>query len=310
MQRIRRLRGAIAGFIAAMWVGVAGAEAMQFSTIPLESAPGQVVIGATGVIIPGDLDRLVTYVRALPATAQLAGFALDSPGGNIEEASKIARAFRRINATVGVLGQSRCVSACFLMFAAAARKITDPTALIGVHSASIEGADTAEAMAVTTAMARDAAALGVPSAIIGKMVVATLGQVDWLTQQDLISMGVIIAQADAPRSRPTLSASTTGVAPAVVAPPVAAEEPVTFRQGLADRQGWEQWVASLSGPYLDGATFWAGHRSDHKPPTCYGDGGADLGAFSAGCLSAQQRLSLVDVRRKADPEYRRGWNSL
>lgn len=314
MDRIGRLRGAIAGLTAAMWVCAGGAEAMQFSTLPVDNDPDQVVIGATGEIIPGDLDRLAAYVGALPSASRILGFTLDSPGGNLAEASKIARTFRRIGATVGVLGQAKCVSACFLIFAAGAKKITDPTALIGVHSASVEGAETAEAMAVTTAMARDTATLGVPPGIIGKMVVATAGQMEWLTQRDLTSMGVIITQADAPRSpspavaAPPAAVSQGGVA-AVAPPPVPTAEPVTFRQGFADRQGWEQWFATLTEQYLDGATFWAEHRSDHKTPSCYGNGGGDLGAFTAGCLSAQQRLSPADVRRKGDPEYRRGWNS-
>ena len=91
--------------------------------------------------------------------------------------------------------------------------------------------------------------------------------------------------------------------------PAANQEPVTFQQGLTDRKGWEQWFGSLSGLYLEGASFWAEHRSDHKTPSCYGNGGVTIEVFTTGCLAAQQRLAALDMRRKSDPDYRRGWNS-
>jgi hypothetical protein len=213
-----------------------------------------------------------------------------------------------------------------LMFAAGARRVAEYTALIGVHSASEGGAETAESMAITTAMARDAATFGVPPGIIGKMVLAEPGQMEWLTQRDLVSMGVRILQPDPLTSPPppgttppvaAVSGGTPPVAPvaslpastaAGISPPATAQEPPAFQQGLADRNNWEQWFGSLSGPYLDGASFWAGHRSDPRAPSCNGTGSTGV-AFTSGCLTAQQRLAAADVRRKSDPDYRRGWNS-
>jgi hypothetical protein len=320
MHQIGRLRGAIAGLTLAMWLWGGGAEAMQFSTIPLDGNPGAVFIGAVGEIIPGDMDRLRAHIGGLPATARVLGFALDCPGGDVVEAEHIANGIRRLQVNVIVLGKAKCASACFLIFAAGTKRFFEVTALIGVHSVSEAGRETAQSMALTTAMARDAAELGVPAGIIGKMVTAQPGQMEWLTQRDLVSMGVQIIQPDAPAA-PTLSStvpptgpaqgSAASVAPPPVAvhEPVAAQESVTFRQGFADRQGWETWFASLSGTYLGGASFWAEHRSDPRTPSCYGAAGLDLGAFTAGCQSAQQRLSPTDARRKGDPEYRRGWNS-
>jgi hypothetical protein len=173
---------------------------MQFATIPLDGNPGAVVIGAVGEIIPGDLDRLLAHAGGLPPTARVLGFALDSPGGNLVEAEKIAYLVRSLQTIVFVVGQARCASACFLIFAAGAKRIFEVTALIGVHSASEAGRETAGSMAVTTAMARDAAALGVPPGIIGKMVTTQPGQMEWLTQRDLVSMGVQVIQPDAPAS--------------------------------------------------------------------------------------------------------------
>jgi hypothetical protein len=313
MCQLGRLALSIASLAVITYGCITGARAMQFSTIPLDD-PGTVIIGAVGEIIPGDLDRLIIHLRHLPTGSRVAGYALDSPGGNVFEAEKIASGLRRVQATVGVLGQSRCVSACFLVFASGVKKLASVTALIGVHSVSEAGAETTESMSLTTAMARDAADFGVPPGIIGKMVTATPGQMEWLTQHDLISMGVTILQPDPQQHEApapvAMSPPTppTGMA-ATVAPPASPPESTTFQQGAADRRTLEQWFASLSGVYSGGAKFWAEHRSDRQTPSCYGNGGLNPGEFTAGCLMAQQRLTNSDVRRKSDPDYRRGWNS-
>jgi hypothetical protein len=286
----------ICGAALASLIDVSGAQAMQFLTVPTGD-PDQVIVEAVGEIIRGDFDRLLTRLNSLPARVQVIGFSLDSPGGNIIEAERIANGIRRSKAPVVVLGQAKCVSACFLIFAAAARKFAEPSALIGVHSASFGGTENATSMALTTAMARDAAEYGVPPGIIGKMVTTTPGQLEWLTQGDLISMGVKFLHNDSISS----SASATPAGP-----PMAAEASPVFSQGLADRQQWERWYGALSGSYLDGASFWAAHRSDPKPPSC---AGGFPEAFTTGCLAAQQRLALSDIRRKNDLDYRRGWNS-
>ena len=290
------------------WVGSAGA--MQFSTIPLDN-PDKVVIVAVGEIIAGDLDRLVAHLRTLGPQVQVVGFSLDSPGGSVVEAEKIAEGMHQLKTTVGVLGQSRCVSACFLIFAAGSNKMAEATALIGVHSASEAGTENATTMAITTAMARDAADFGVPLAIIGKMVTTTPGQMQWLTRKDLVSMGVEIIQPNVPapgavsREQPRADAPPDDAA----VPAVASQGSMTFQQGLTDRQGWEQWFGALSGRYLEGASFWAAHRGDARLPSCNGAGGVAVAPFTAGCQAAQKRLSASDVRRKADADYRRGWNS-
>jgi hypothetical protein len=92
----------------------------------------------------------------------------------------------------------------------------------------------------------------------------------------------------------------------------AAQEPApsdAFHQGQADRNGWETWVAGLPPDQLAGAEYWAGQRSLPHPGPCAAPT-ADAGSnWSSGCFAAQQRLSPSDVRRKTEPEYRRGWNN-
>ena len=106
-------------------------------------------------------------------------------------------------------------------------------------------------------------------------------------------------------------------APAWVAPmaPVPTTNPQTdvqpsaaYQEGQADRRTWEAWFASLSGDYQAGAEYWAGQRSLAHPGSCYSPpqlAGVD---WTAGCLSAKQKLAPYDVMRKSSEEYRQGWN--
>ena len=89
----------------------------------------------------------------------------------------------------------------------------------------------------------------------------------------------------------------------------APNQSAAFQQGLADRTGWENWFDQHSGSFADGAAFWAGHRSDANPPTCFGSNGANLGDWTLGCQAAQRWLSPTDKRRLSEPDYRLGWNS-
>jgi hypothetical protein len=79
-----------------------------------------------------------------------------------------------------------------------------------------------------------------------------------------------------------------------------------FRDGRADRQAWEAWVGGLGSTNRAGAEFWAGHRSDPRPPDC---GSTTDVAFQSGCEEAKKRLDESDRRRRADADYRAGWNS-
>ena len=79
-----------------------------------------------------------------------------------------------------------------------------------------------------------------------------------------------------------------------------------FRDGAADRKAWEIWFEGLVGEEGDGALYWASQRSLPSPGSC-----ALLDATKAvGCREAQTRLSPSDARRKTEPEYRAGWNSI
>jgi hypothetical protein len=80
-----------------------------------------------------------------------------------------------------------------------------------------------------------------------------------------------------------------------------------FQQGHVERMSYENWIATLSGDTLDGAKFWAAHRSDHAPPSCANPLFTE--AFTNGCKIAKVRLAPSDIGRKTDPEFKAGWNS-
>jgi len=130
------------------------ASALQYGELSLD--PPYVGITATGPIVPGDFDRLGAFIKTLSQSGTLSFF-VDSPGGNIFEAEKIAAFIDKSAAAVAIPSGGQCSSACFLLFAAAAHRFVAPDALIGVHSASENGKENLNSMAFTTAFARFAA---------------------------------------------------------------------------------------------------------------------------------------------------------
>jgi len=88
---------------------------------PIEKAEKTPRLLLSGVIEPGDDDRLQVFVyhnaRNLRADPQPPiRVYLDSPGGDVEEASEIAATLREMMARVVVGGNMVCASSCFLLF--------------------------------------------------------------------------------------------------------------------------------------------------------------------------------------------------
>ena len=201
--------------ISALLLAAPEASALQYGRSSLDLP--LVGITATGPIVPGDFDRLAALVETLPQSDRTLGFFIDSPGGDISEAEKIATFINETAAAVTIPSGSQCLSACFLLFAAAAHRFMAPGALVGVHSASQNGQENLTSMGATTALARDAATYGVPPAIIGKMVLTGPGRVALLTPSDLQPMGVVLLTPSSPQAQPLpppQAAPTTQATPA------------------------------------------------------------------------------------------------
>jgi hypothetical protein len=93
----------------------------------------------------------------------------------------------------------------------------------------------------------------------------------------------------------------------LVAAPTAPLPTQAFTDGRIARSDYESWVNGISeGEYRNGLLFWAAHRSDKKPPSCH----YSSIAFESGCQDAQKHLASADARRKGEPDFRHGWNSL
>jgi Clp protease len=213
------------------------AFALQYGRITFD--PPLIGITATGPIVAGDFDRLDAFVKTLSQTDRILSFFVDSPGGDIFEVEKIAVFINKTSAGVTIPSGSQCSSACFLLFAAAAHRFMAPDALVGVHSVNENGQENLTSMGFTTALARDAAAYGVPPAIIGKMVQTEPGRIAWLTPTDLQPMGVVVLTPSSPQARPSTTAppQTVTAAPPQTAPTAQPGEMLLFVMPVSGAPG-------------------------------------------------------------------------
>jgi hypothetical protein len=188
-------------FAAALIAALASpAAAADIKLLPHPDQP--VTVSLTGRIVEGDAERFLTVANLAKTEGHtVTAVALDSLGGLIAEAAKIAVSVRGAGIATEVASGATCTSACFLIFAAGEQKLADPGARIGVHSAKdLTGTETDRSATSTLTMARILRSFGVPERIIGRMVVATPDQVAWLTLDELRSMEVTML--DQPDQRP------------------------------------------------------------------------------------------------------------
>jgi hypothetical protein len=153
-----------------------------------------VELSVSGDIAPGDADLLKARIKAAnDAGKQVTSLQLNSAGGNLLEAVRLADAVRFARMSTNVGQSATCASACFLIFAAGETKYANYRARIGVHGAADKGV---ESRAATTSMADVAKALDVPWSIIRRMINTPPGEVEWLSLADLRLMGTKVSQSD------------------------------------------------------------------------------------------------------------------
>ena len=306
LRRVCRWKTACVSGLVSVWVGSQAqmTRAMEFTPI---AGPNGYIIAGSGEILLGDRVRLVTAIDSLPIGQTLFGLVLNSPGGNVFEAARLADTVRQNGLTVGVVQGETCASACFLPFAASPHKMVSLHARVGVHSASIDATETLGAMAMTTAMARQASALGVPSSIVGRMVTTEPGRMAWLSPDELRSMNVTFFEEAESRKVPPGPARDMAGTPSASA---TAQPGLAFQQGFADRKSWEAWFTILAPDVQAGAEFWTSQRSLKNPAPCVPPPTASSpDKWSYGCSEAKTRITPFEQRRRAEPEYRAGWNS-
>jgi hypothetical protein len=291
---------------------------MQFQ--PIVVSPTEVVVNGRGPIVRGDTDRLLRALSAGPRTGRmLTALSLDSPGGSVAEAEQMVAVIRSRQVPVVIPRNSQCASACFLLLAASPRRFAATDALVGVHSASQDGAETEASLAVTTLMQRDAADLGVPPSIFGKMAQTTPGRVEWLAPADLSLMRVTVYDGDAlaalhqpdpslDRQDVPLTIPPSSIQPTPVPAEQASSSPA-FRAGRDDRRTWEAWLGGLQGAYREGAVFAQTQTDGTQPGTCYGRNNLNRGDFTLGCDVARRRLAPMVTELRSSAEYASGWNA-
>ena len=204
---------------------ISSIHAATLSLHAIDSATARVLVD--GEITPGDAHSLQAYVESSRTSAlKVTMVSFNSPGGNLEEGYKLATEIKRTRLATEVEAEKICASACFFAFAAGTTKWTGPNARIGVHGASdANGTQSGTAASATIIIARWAAKeLGIPSDIIGKMVMTPPSDIIWLSNAELASMGAQILD----RSRPG-SSNRISPDPEVVA-------------SRASPQGWPQIV--------------------------------------------------------------------
>jgi hypothetical protein len=201
---------------------------------------GRIVVSMSGEITEGDTEAFKSAVKAANDVGKLVtSIRLNSIGGNLLEGAKLADVVRFAKVATNVGQGATCASACFLIFAAGETKFANYTAQIGVHGASDQsGEETVQSGAATVSMARIAKDLGVPPAIIGRMVVTPPAQMVWLSPADLQSMGTTMV------GKP----SQIPQQPQANIPQLPAGEPtsITPKAKASTSNGWSDFVDAVS----------------------------------------------------------------
>jgi hypothetical protein len=315
--------------ITMLW-GVHQANAMDFRYDIMRTSVGEfVAIQMSGNILINDNEKFGHFLEInRQAINQLASnrslsliYSLDSGGGNVGAALAMAQMISKGEIPTAVVNDHECASACFLIFAASPQRYASAGVFIGVHSPSLNGNENTGTMALNVFMARSLQGFGIPSSILGEMIITPPDGMYKLSQQDITSMGVqdIAVRETVPAPSSPLVFSFPGTPP-----PPSSTPNNDFQIGLAARTAFQEWLVGLQHHetndigYQEGALWWTGNRSVPNSG-CQGKV-AELPAsddsdflkrdnFLKGCQAAKVWLDPTDTRRKTSPEYRKGWNS-
>jgi hypothetical protein len=220
------------------------AEAADITAV--DSRDGKTRLTLSGEVAPGDNEAIKAQIKKANQTGRIVvTLRLDSIGGNLLEGVEIADTVRQAKMATAILSGAKCASACFVIFAAGNEKYAHYSASVGVHGASdASGQETTSANAATVSMAKIVRRLGVPTNIIGKMVVTPPSQMVWLTPDDLKSMGT--SMLGKPEQLATESRQRPAQLPQDISPRTQATAPTNTWSALVDK------AISLSSSQNDG----------------------------------------------------------
>jgi hypothetical protein len=216
-----------------------GAPASSATIKTMPGKDGRVAIQIFGQIAEGDADVFISAVKQANAAGKVVdSVQLNSTGGKLLDGARLAAVIKIAKLSTTVAQGAVCASACFLAFAAGDPKFVGYGALIGVHKASDKGGrETAASGEATLSMARFAKELGVPSAIIARMLSTPARQIAWLNPQELRSMGI----SDAGKSLQAGLVATDG-APVHQIPEESRSLATQTPQTRASRPSWNEFI--------------------------------------------------------------------
>lgn len=170
------------------------------ATIDLESSNDNIHHGITftGPIIEGDAKRLLTFIQK--SNEPFFFLRLNSPGGSVDEAIKVAEVVERANLYTIIKKNSTCASACFLIWLAGSNRGAigvevfdkkEPNGIVGIHRPYLPNS-TSPNKNQEQVMLRLSAYLErklVPRRIIDLMMTRPSNDIYWLTRRDLEDLG-------------------------------------------------------------------------------------------------------------------------
>ena len=205
------LRGVVAFAFVAAAVGCPPASAANLTTAV--SKENKTIVILNGEVAEGDAGRLKDIIKSSINSGRLvSGMRFNSSGGSLLESVRLAGLIQNAKIATVVANGATCASACFVAFAAGSQKFVGVTASVGIPGVSDgTGQDAGDA---TNSIARVVKELGVPEAIIEKMLAAR-SEIVWLTPDDLRTMGTTTTgKAGQPAlSRPVAAQPPTQLAP-------------------------------------------------------------------------------------------------
>lgn len=172
-----RITGLLCTFLAAavLFSQQVTARAAEFTQLPAGTF-GPLAIGISGEIRDGDFEKFRTFLRRPGNLKAFSNYIwLDSQGGNVIEALKFAELFEKSSASVVVGSESRCYSACFLLFASGSDRVLYPFAELGVHRMAAQAPGLSDAarnglvQAISSKVYGYLLAQGMPQAVLDEM---------------------------------------------------------------------------------------------------------------------------------------------
>lgn len=164
-----------------------------------ESRAHRYVIDISGPIESGDAGKfvaqMVRFIELKDKTALLTGVTLNSEGGSVEDAIKIAELVHGSGGVMAAVAYDKCLSACaMILFSTDKRGVYDAQVRVGVHRVHREDlTEDASTRAQTQEVAKVFRQLGVSDVVAEREVNTPPRRMYYLTKSDMVASGLVIA---------------------------------------------------------------------------------------------------------------------